>query len=442
MNQQRIQAWLLLFIIFGSLLTFAYLPYTPERSIYNEDWNGASKFREDLEKKYNYTTSRILVSPIILDAPHNISIMVIIGSDRKYSDGEMQSYVKFVERGGSLVLFEDSGPGKSIAGKFGIQFWPGIIKETDKYGTTWVNRPSQIMILDILTETFIPGANLSPLLASNVKAVTDITGFIIGTTWPILFTYPSAFIDSNDNDILDKDDWAFPDGIPVAVFKPIGNGTVAVIGSSSIPLNQYWNKQITIVDQETFTQQVFTLSNAAWSLFLIRYLVGIHNNTHIVFDESHQAISITSASGLLNLIAGTWIGLINTSIISLGILAIAMMFTGINSRSRIKSRFFRRNRSPQNISEENDVLISHPSLAERLISEQYILHQVMGENYIHVANSNLIKRLQETGKAEEFLKEIREEYGQDLKSPNTFQQLLDLHLKLQKFVEENKNRLL
>ncbi|MHA2098248.1 MAG: hypothetical protein ACW99A_06145 [Candidatus Kariarchaeaceae archaeon] len=161
-----------------------------------------------------------------------------------------------------------------------------------------------------------------------------------------------------------------------------------------------------------------------------------------MFDESHQAISITSASGLLNLIAGTWIGLINTSIISLGILAIAMMFTGINSRSRIKSRFFRRNRSPQNISEENDVLISHPSLAERLISEQYILHQVMGENYIHVANSNLIKRLQETGKAEEFLKEIREEYGQDLKSPNTFQQLLDLHLKLQKFVEENKNRLL
>jgi hypothetical protein len=368
--------------------------------------------------------------------------MVIVGSDRKYSEAEKQVYVRFVEEGGSLVIFEDNGPSQAIAEKFGIGFLPGIMKETEEFGTTWVNRPSQIMLIDLVALTLFPGTVINPLLASNVKVVFDWNGIRQGFTRPLLATYPSAFLDSNDNNILEKEDIGFTHGAPVGLYKEIGNGSVVVIGSSSIPLNQYWDREVSIVEQQNYTQKVFTVSNAQWTVFLMRYLAGIQNSTHIVFDESHQEISLTSASGLLNLLAGTWIGLINTSIIALSILAIALVITGISFRSRIKTRFFRRNRSLQQISKENNVLISHPSLAERLISEQYILFQVMGENYLHVANSNLIKRLEDTGKAEEFLKKIREEYGQDLKSPSTFQQLLDLHLKLQKFVEENKNRLL
>jgi hypothetical protein len=196
------------------------------------------------------------------------------------------------------------------------------------------------------------------------------------------------------------------------------------------------------VDPGTQTKTVFTLSNAFWSTVLVGYIAGLTNSTNIVFDESHQAISITSAAGLLNLVAGTWVGLINTSIIALGILTLALVFTGINSRSRIKSRIVSRRRRRLMKANGEEVLISHPTLVERMISEQFILYQVMGENYLHVANSNLIKKLQETGKTDQFLKEIEEEYGQDLKSPNSFQQLLDLHVKLQKFIEDNKNRLL
>lgn len=440
MDQQRTQAWLLLFIIIGSLLTFASIPYTPAHSIYSDEWDGASKFKEAIETSYNYSTSRVLVSPIILESPNNISVMIIIGSERKYSDAEKEAYVNFVESGGSLIMFEDFGPAKFIVNRFGIDFLKGKIKETQY--SLWKNRPSQILLLDIIASQFFPDIHISPLMGSDVAAVIDFNGFADGSTWPILVSYPSAFLDYNDNDIVDRNDFSFEFGIPVGVFKKIGNGTVTVIGDSSIPLNQYWEKEIDIVNPSTNMADIFTLSNAFWSTILVGYIAGLTNTTNIVFDESHQAISITSAAGLLNLIAGTWVGLINTTAIALGILTLALVFAGINSRSRIKSRVLSRRKISSLKVNGEDVLISHPTLVERLISEQYILYQVMGENYLHVANSNLIKKLEETGKAEQFLKEIESEYGQDLKSPNSFQQLLDLHVKLQKFIEENKNRLL
>ncbi|MFV2014040.1 MAG: DUF4350 domain-containing protein [Candidatus Heimdallarchaeota archaeon] len=440
MDQQRTQAWLLVFIVLGSLLTFASIPYTPAHSIYNSDWNGASKFRESIETTFNYTTSRVLISPIILESPNNISVMIIIGSERKYSDAEKQAYVNFVESGGSLIMFEDFGPSRFIVNRFGISFLKGTIKEFNP--SLYVNRPSQLFIRDIIASQFFPDLNISPLLGSDVAAVIDLNGFADGTTFPILVTYTSAFLDYNDNDVVDGKDFTFQYGIPVGVFKRIGNGTVTVIGDSSIPLNQYWEKEISIVNPETQTQTVFTLSNAFWSTMLVGYIAGIMNTTSIVFDESHQAISITSAAGLLNLIAGTWVGLINTSAISLGILTMALVLTGVSFRSRIKSRLLIRRRRINIKLNGEEILISHPTLAERMISEQYILYQVMGENYLHVANSNLIKKLEETGKADQFLEKIKDEYGQDLKSPKSFQQLLELHVKLKKFIEENKNRLL
>ncbi|OLS27218.1 MAG: hypothetical protein HeimC2_13280 [Candidatus Heimdallarchaeota archaeon LC_2] len=440
MNQKKTQAWLLLFIILGSLLTFASIPYTPAHSIYNEEWNGASEFRKGLETNFNYSISRILVSPLILDSNNNISVMVIIGSERKYSDAENQAYVQFVESGGSLIIFEDFGPSREIAERFGIDFLKGKIKET--LSSFYISRPSQIFIFDVIVKSFFPDSNISPMLGSDVVAVMDINGFAEGTTWPLLVTNPTAFLDVNDNDIIDQEDFRFEFGIPVGVFKRIGNGSLTVIGDSSIPLNQYWEKEVAFVNPVTSTPEIITLSNAFWSTMLVAFIAGLSNSTNITFDESHQAISVTSAAGILNLIAGTWVGLINSTAISLMIIALSLVFTGVNFRSRLKSRVFSRKKTLSSVDENNGDLISHPTLAERLLSEQYILYQVMGENYLHVANTHLVDKLKGTGKATDFLKKIEEEYGQDLRSANTFEQLLDLHVKLQYFVEENKNRLL
>ncbi len=440
MNQKKVQAWLLLFIILASLLTYASIPYTPAHSIYNEEWNGASEFRSGLETGFNYSISRLLVSPIILESTNNISVVVIIGSERKYSDAENQAYVQFVESGGSLIIFEDFGPSRAIAERFGFDFLSGTIKET--FSAFYVNRPSQIFIFDLITPIFFPGTTISPMLGSDVVGVLDINGLIEETTIPLLVTNPTAFLDVNDNDIIDDEDIRFESGIPVGLFKRIGNGSITVIGDSSIPLNQYWEETVRIRNPETGAPAQVTLSNAFWSTMLVAFVAGLTNSTNITFDESHQAISVTSAAGILNLIAGTWVGLINSTAISLTILALSLVFTGINFRSRLKSKIFIRRKSLVSMIDDNGELISHPTLAERLISEQYILYQVMGENYIHVANTHLVQKLKDTGKADSFLKKIEEEYGQDLRSANTFEQLLDLHAKLQYFVEENKNRLL
>ena len=425
-NFTNLKAFVLITIILIALVTFSSNPYQPNYSIYNEDDLGASKLRESLEY-LDYNISRILLSPIILSANNKIKMIIIIGSERAYSSAEIDIYEKFVNEGGALIIFEDFGPARKVAERFEISFLPGMLKETQD--ALIVNRPSQFFIQELLVNQLIEEITLPPLMVSEAASVIDFNGFLRGETIPLLLSYPSAFIDVNDNDILDRSDLHIPVGTPLGLFKEVGNGTLVVISDASIPLNQYWLREATIGDQK------FTISNAIWSTILISMIAGIAGTGNIVFDESHQAVSVFSAAGVINLMTGTWISLINT-ISTTFILGFAtFLFTSNRVRRDVLRRQnFRRWRKQHVTTANGEAFISNPTLEERSISEQYILFNIMKDNFVQTANTDLINKIKATKKGDEFLNHMEKIYGGKLDRPLELHILIRIHNELREFV--------
>jgi hypothetical protein len=424
-NFTNLKVTVLIIIIFIALVTFSSNPYQPNYSIYNEDDLGASKLRESLEY-LDYNLSRILLSPIILSANKMMSMIIIIGSERAYSAAEIDAYENFVNDGGALIIFEDFGPARKVAERFGITFFPGVLKETQE--ALIVNRPSQFFIQELLVNQLVEEITLPPLMVSEAAGIIDLDGILHGQTIPLLLTYPSAFIDVNDNDILDRTDLHSPVGTPVGLFKEVGNGTLVVISDASIPLNQYWLREATIADQK------FTISNALWTTILISMIAGIAETGNIVFDESHQAISVFSAAGMINLMTGTWISLINTITTTFFLGFITVLFTSTRVRKRIRLGTAYRWRTQNIVLNNGEEFISNPTLEERSISEQYILFNVMKDNFVQAANTDLINKIIATKKGDEFLNFMKEKYGGKLTRPLELHILIKIHNELREFV--------
>lgn len=430
MNYKHLQGWMILVLIGGSVLAFSSTPYHPKHSIYNEGELGASELRKGLES-FNISISRLLISPIILNASDDIEVIIIIGSERKYSSAEVNAYEGFVNRGGILFIFEDFGPAKKIANKMGIIFLPGILRETSE--ELQINRPTQFFVQDLLISQFLEGTSLPPLLVSEAVSPVDVIGFIDGSTLPILMTYPTAFLDVNNNNVMETTDLRSPLGMPVGLIKLYGNGTLLVIGDAGLPLNRYWQKTVTLQGQE------FVLTNAIWTILIISVLMNTYGKSAIVFDESHQEVILNSAAGIFNLLAGTWVSIWNTIEVTLILVLVTAGFTSSRVRSKLKLRYrFKRKRDTNIKLVEDQTFVSNPSHAEGAIAQQFILFQVMEDNFIQVANSNLIGKIKSTGKADLFLEEIRQKYGiSDLSHPMPFDKLLSLHNDLRMYVDEN-----
>ncbi|MDH5401329.1 MAG: hypothetical protein OEY49_02460 [Candidatus Heimdallarchaeota archaeon] len=432
MNQKKLQALLVLIIISIAFTTYSSIPYTPPHSIYNNDWNGSSMLKNSLEEYLDLDISRFLISPLLLETKKDIKFVTIIGSERIYTQAEINAYKKFVASGGFLLIFEDFGPSKAIAEAMGIQFLPGVLKETSE--NHYINRPSQFFIYDLIFSFLFPELDLSiVLLASEAAGIIDLEGMAQGITMPILLTSPSVFLDTDNNNILDSKDLYMATGTPVGLLKFVGDGFLAVISDSSIPLNQYWNKELVIGNR------IFTLPNAFWTLYFYYIATSLVGTTSVVFDESHQGASLSSAAGLFNLITGTWVGLLNTIWFVSTCTIIIGFYAYRNKRNNSKRTRNKNIGVVHQVKGEDSRYISNPNLTELLISEQYILYQKLGNAFIHVANSDLITKLKKIGRGSELIVELENKYGA-LDNNHSFEHLLEIHINLRNYIDENYHR--
>ncbi|MCH8906807.1 MAG: hypothetical protein IH840_06935 [Candidatus Heimdallarchaeota archaeon] len=176
---------------------------------------------------------------------------------------------------------------------------------------------------------------------------------------------------------------------------------------------------------------------------MIAFVASFSNSTNIVFDESHLAVSVTSAAGVLNLIAGSWVSIINTAIDIIVILTVTGFITSLRLRKRIRGKFVRtETRAQRAKARENVPYISHPNYSEKSLSEQYILYQIFKDKFLHVANSALINQLIAADIGHEFIESLHQKYGPDFGEIKNFEVLLEIHNKLRDYVEENRSRLL
>jgi len=424
MNSSQFRGWLVIILIVVAATAFTTTNYTPKHSIYNTGELGASHLRQEIHKQNSsLEISRLLISPFGLNQHKNINFMIIIGSEREYTTAEINAYKTFVANGGSLIIFEDFGYAQSIAAKMGISYFDGVLRERNDQN--YVNRPSQFFVKDYLSQYFGLQQTI-PILVNEAAGIIDIQGLTTGSTIPVLATSPLAYIDKNNDNVVDKNDFQSAAGIPVGLFKTYEKGYLMVISDASIPLNINYHRSVDIQGG------TFQLLNIVWSSIMITTFTNFVNATSIVFDESHQNIVLSSSSGLLNLLASTWVGIFNSANLIIGIFVAIIISTLLLNRDVYSSviRKFRKIRATNITSNE---FISNPTLAERSLSEQYILYKRMGTEFIHIANIELYNRIKAINRSSKFLEEFKQRYG-NIQEPRSASELLEMHTTMRQHI--------
>ena len=280
---------LLVTITLSTLVLFPILQIVVERdpqlSAYDDDWNDISNFRQALEEKEDtsYNVSAILSNPAVLDdiADPSSSLLVIAGIESPYTELELEILVRFMERGGSILVLGDYDYSNTIAQLFAIEFvqhqlWDqnyrdnvSFIETTahidDKSYSVLLNEP--VAIKDLNSQSL-------NLWSSNIEWTKNV----------FMTTSKNSWIDSDDDGAITPDDEAAPlSGFQLGVecglrLEGEALGSAVFISDSSIGINHMWNEN----------------QNSFFLIDLVESIIG--TDGEVLFDESRHTQESFGAS--------------------------------------------------------------------------------------------------------------------------------------------------
>lgn len=281
-------------ILICVLILFPILQYVVERdpqlSAYDEDWNDISSFRIALEAQgeTTYNVSAILSNPAVLDEINDPSstLLIIAGTESPYTNIELEILVRFMENGGSILVFGDFDYSNTIAGLFAIEY----VKHT-----LWdQNYRGNVSLIE--TTAYIRdstnGDQSYSLLLNEPVAIKDLTsqqvnfwssGFEVRRQ-TIISTSGSSWIDSDDDGaITPEDEAAPPSGFALGIRFDMGPkteplGSAVFISDSSLPINEMWNEN----------------QNSLFLKDLVKSIIG--SDGLVLFDESRHTQESFGAS--------------------------------------------------------------------------------------------------------------------------------------------------
>ena len=281
-------------ILICVLILFPILQYVVERdpqlSAYDEDWNDISSFRIALEEQgeTTYNVSAILSNPAVLDEINDPSstLLIIAGTESPYTNIELEILVRFMEDGGSILVFGDFDYSNTIAGLFAIEY----VKHT-----LWdQNYRGNVSLIE--TTAYIRdstnGDQSYSLLLNEPVAIKDLTsqqvnfwssGFEVRRQ-TIISTSGSSWIDSDDDGaITPEDEAAPPSGFALGMRFDMGPkteplGSAVFISDSSLPINEMWDEN----------------QNSLFLKDLVKSIIG--SDGLVLFDESRHTQESFGAS--------------------------------------------------------------------------------------------------------------------------------------------------
>jgi hypothetical protein len=314
---------LLVTITLSTLILFPILQIVVERdpqlSAYDEDWNDISNFRQALEEDADtsYDVSAILSNPAVLDdiVDPSSSLLVIAGIESPYTELELEILVRFMERGGSILVLGDYDYSNTIAQLFAIEFvqhqlWDqnyrdnvSFIETTahidDKSYSVLLNEP--VAIKDLNSQSL-------NLWSSNIDWTKNV----------FMTTSRNSWIDSDDDGAITPDDEAAPlSGFQLGVkcglrLEGEALGSAVFISDSSLGINHMWNEN----------------QNSFFLIALVESIIG--TDGQVLFDESRHtqesfgASLFQAALGFYFLLSGDTLVL---QIIRLNVLVAVIIFT-------------------------------------------------------------------------------------------------------------------
>ena len=321
-----------------TLVLFPLLQYVAERdpqlSAYDDDWNDISNFRKGLEDNpnTNYNVSAVLSNPGVLDeiSDPTSTLFVIVGTESPYSSLELEILARYMESGGSILVFGDFDYSNTIAELFAIEF----VKHK-----LWDQNYRDNLSL-IPTTAIVEGQSYNILLNEPV-AIRDLGSQYInlwsqGFEWNkkvFISTSKNSWIDSDDDGLITpEDEVSGPQGFAVGMrcemksAEGVQLGTAVFVSDSSLPINMMWNED----------------RNSDFLLSLIESMIGSEGD--ILFDESRHtqesfgASLFQSALGFYFLLAGDTLII---QVIRLNVLVLVIILTmGLSMRQAEPKRWY------------------------------------------------------------------------------------------------------
>ena len=321
-----------------TLVLFPLLQYVAERdpqlSAYDDDWNDISNFRKSLEEDLdsNYNVSAVLSNPGVLDEISNPSstLFVIVGTESPYSSFELEILAKYMENGGSILVFGDFDYSDTIAQLFAIEF----VKHR-----LWDQNYRDNLSL-IPTTAIVDGESYNILLNEPV-AIRDLGSQYVnfwsqGFEWNkkvFISTSKNSWIDTDDDGLITpEDEVSGPQGFTVGMrcemksAEGVQLGTAVFVSDSSLPINMMWNED----------------KNADFLLSLVESIIGPEGD--ILFDESRHtqesfgASLFQSALGFYFFLAGDTLFI---QVIRLNVLVSVIILTmGLSMRQAEPKRWY------------------------------------------------------------------------------------------------------
>ena len=278
-------------------------------SVYNDDWNGGSDFKELLEDE-GYDVYNIQSSLSTTERLNKPILLILLGTNQYYNPmNEIPYFMEFFEDGNSLLLCHDHGSTENllleiflanllnadIEDKVPITYFPkGILRDNQScLEENGLKDPSFPIIETFSSHSINSGINR--VLLSQSSAVLG-GPFVEFSGWDVLgYSSIYGFVDKNDDGEYNYDDDNanidsiteaiddFPDditkiplgGYPQAIFmaKEAEDARIFVSADASLFNNE-------LINEDGYDNQQYALN-------IIKWLTRGEDDWAIVFDEAH-----------------------------------------------------------------------------------------------------------------------------------------------------------
>lgn len=179
-----------------------------------------------------------------LSTPHQLAdvsepaktLLVILGPERRYAEGETQAILDFLQDGGHVLLADEGGYGTDIAREVGFGFVGETVLDTKNH----LGDPT-LVVADVTADRdyrvlFNAPTALQPLSNAGAYEVLAQTSSA---------EYPDgSYLDRNRNDEIDIADTAGP--FPLVVRTQYGAGTLVLVADTGL----FMDAQVKLIDYE------------------------------------------------------------------------------------------------------------------------------------------------------------------------------------------------
>ncbi|HET6406139.1 MAG TPA: DUF4350 domain-containing protein [Candidatus Thermoplasmatota archaeon] len=213
-------------------------------AVWNADDRHLTAFRdgrEDASLMLDGISRKAARVEAILSTPHQLAdvedparaLLLILGTERRYSEGEARAVIDFIEAGGNVILADEGGYGTDIAAAAGF----GIVNTNLVDTRNHAGDPTLVVATATVEGRSYQVLFNKPTAVQPLRNANPYT--VLAQSSPSL--YPDgSFIDTNKNGKVDQTDGAAPgtSGFPLIVRTSIGAGTLVIVADTGLFMNE------------------------------------------------------------------------------------------------------------------------------------------------------------------------------------------------------------